>query len=95
MRVGLKSAEDKIRRQEAKIEALIVGGVESAEKLKKLEETIAKSEMELQRKETQKKFNALIDEVTPNGSFDGNLSSDMTIEMKLMEKNVSFVGGKS
>lgn len=93
LRAELESAQDKVRELEIKNEILTVGGEESAKELKAIAESNYKAEMVQRRKEAQLKFTNLMDEVTPKdvvNLVDGDSSGDSTIDMKLMEKNVSL-----
>lgn len=90
LRAELESAHDKVKEQAIKIEMLTEE--ESVKKLKKIEEANLKAEIMQRNKGTQPNFVDLINEVTPKDvveSIDGNSSGDSTIDMKLMEKNVS------
>lgn len=87
LRVELESTKEKVKEQEIKIERLTMGGEESEKKLLEME-----TEMVQQCKDAQQKFSKLIDEVTPKMAkidLDSNSSGDSTMDMKLMEKNVS------
>ena len=87
LRVELESTMEKVKEQEIKIERLTMGGKESEKKLLEME-----SEMVQQCKSAQQKFTKLINEVTPKMAkidLDSNSSGDSTMDMKLIEKNVS------
>lgn len=90
LRVELESKSDIVKEQETKIEILTAGGHEAAKKIKASEDANVKTELVQRKKESQENFKNLVDDLTPKPG-DSFSSGDSTIEMILMEKNVSMI----